>query len=224
MVTYPKKTGQSSIRSLESTYIFVGYSDDSKAYRLIPVDNHYELVRRRDVTFDEKRMAADVVSETRASSDEEPRATANDSDLERDDCEPEDATIEEISEGKPTEEKDERPGRERREPSWMKDYACLCGQDSCEQSSTSNADCPSTVVQAMSSPDRDKWKAAMELEMRAHEKNGTWVLVDRPSDKGVITSKWVFQLERGSDGSITKWEARLVKQKELISTKLIHRW
>lgn len=38
-------------------YIFVGYCDESKAYRLIPLDDRTRLVKSRDVIFDESRMA-----------------------------------------------------------------------------------------------------------------------------------------------------------------------
>jgi hypothetical protein len=40
--------------------------------------------------------------------------------------------------------------------------------------------------------DRD-WIAAMNEELDQIEKNNTWELVPRPSDKNVIGSKWVFK-------------------------------
>ena len=39
-------------------YIFVGYCDSSKAYRLIPLNDKTSVVKSRDVIFDESRMAA----------------------------------------------------------------------------------------------------------------------------------------------------------------------
>ena len=39
----------------------------------------------------------------------------------------------------------------------------------------------------------DYWKQAMKEELDQIEKNGTWELVPRPTDKNVIGTKWVFR-------------------------------
>ncbi|BBH03428.1 multidrug resistance-associated protein 14 [Prunus dulcis] len=58
---------------------------------------------------------------------------------------------------------------------------------------------------------KDKaWQKAMEAEMDMIEKNETWKLVDRPSDKPVIGVKWVYKTKLNLDGSIQKHKARLV--------------
>ncbi|BBN69600.1 BURP domain-containing protein [Prunus dulcis] len=58
---------------------------------------------------------------------------------------------------------------------------------------------------------KDKaWQKAMEIEMEMIEKNETWELVDRPSDKPVIGVKWVYKTKLNLDGSIQKHKARLV--------------
>ncbi|KAM1470398.1 hypothetical protein ACFX11_041122 [Malus domestica] len=54
------------------------------------------------------------------------------------------------------------------------------------------------------------WIKAMEEELQMIEKNGTWELVDRPSDKQVIGVKWVFKTKLNLDGSVQKNKARLV--------------
>ncbi|CAL2234204.1 unnamed protein product [Prunus armeniaca] len=48
------------------------------------------------------------------------------------------------------------------------------------------------------------------LEVEMIEKNKTWELVDRPSDKPVIGVKWVYKTKLNLDGSIQKHKARLV--------------
>ncbi|CAL8154967.1 unnamed protein product [Prunus armeniaca] len=58
---------------------------------------------------------------------------------------------------------------------------------------------------------KDKaWQKAMEIEMEMIEKNETWELVDRPSDKHVIGVKCVYKTKLNLDGSIQKHKARLV--------------
>ncbi|CAL9010025.1 unnamed protein product [Prunus brigantina] len=56
------------------------------------------------------------------------------------------------------------------------------------------------------------WIKAMEEELSMIEKNGTWKLVDRPSDKQVIGVKWVFKTKLNWDGSVQKNKARLVSK------------
>jgi hypothetical protein len=56
----------------------------------------------------------------------------------------------------------------------------------------------------------DSWKRAMEAEIQMIEKNNTWDLVDRPSDKPIIGVKWVYKTKLNLDGSVQKNKARLV--------------
>ena len=41
-------------------------------------------------------------------------------------------------------------------------------------------------------------------------KNGVWDLVDLPSNQGAISNKWILKVKRKSDGTIDKFNARLV--------------
>ncbi|KAM2102749.1 hypothetical protein ACFX1T_000977 [Malus domestica] len=52
----------------------------------------------------------------------------------------------------------------------------------------------------------------MQEEFDALQTQGTWVLVPAPCDKNVIGSKWVYKVKRNSDGSISRYKARLVAQ------------
>ena len=54
------------------------------------------------------------------------------------------------------------------------------------------------------------WKEAMDAEIESIEKNGTWELVERPTDKPVIGVKWVFKTKLNLDGTVQKHKARLV--------------
>ena len=50
----------------------------------------------------------------------------------------------------------------------------------------------------------------MEEEIDQIEKNKTWTLVPRPSNKNVIGTKWVFRNKLDENGEITINKARLV--------------
>ena len=50
----------------------------------------------------------------------------------------------------------------------------------------------------------------MNAELDQIEKNNTWELVPRPTDKNVIGSKWVFKNKMNEQGQIVRNKARLV--------------
>ena len=50
----------------------------------------------------------------------------------------------------------------------------------------------------------------MEEYLDQIEKNETWELVPRPSNKNVIDKKWVFRNKMNKDGQVIRNEARLV--------------
>jgi len=41
-------------------------------------------------------------------------------------------------------------------------------------------------------------------------KNDVWDVVPRPQDKSVVTSKWLYKIKHGADGSAEKFKARFV--------------
>lgn len=55
-----------------------------------------------------------------------------------------------------------------------------------------------------------KWIQAMEEELRSIERNGTWKLVELPSNKRSIAVKWVYKVKLNPDGGVNKYKARLV--------------
>ncbi len=72
---------------------------------------------------------------------------------------------------------------------------------------------PITYKDATISPDKAKWKAAMEAEMKSLEDNSVWTLVNLPSSGcKTIGSKWVFKQKSGPDDSVERFKARLVAQ------------
>jgi Reverse transcriptase (RNA-dependent DNA polymerase) len=74
---------------------------------------------------------------------------------------------------------------------------------------TSDED-PLTYQQAMNGADATEWLAACAEELSSFEKLNVYEVVDRPSDRKVVDSKWVFKTKRGPDGEIVKHKARLV--------------
>ncbi|GAU22432.1 hypothetical protein TSUD_123190 [Trifolium subterraneum] len=54
------------------------------------------------------------------------------------------------------------------------------------------------------------WQKAMDDELEALTKTGTWVIVDLPSHIKPIGSKWVYKVKYKADGTIERYKARLV--------------
>ena len=50
----------------------------------------------------------------------------------------------------------------------------------------------------------------MKEEIEKIEKNKTWTLVPRPTNKNVIRTKWVFKNKLDENGEITRNKERLV--------------
>lgn len=69
---------------------------------------------------------------------------------------------------------------------------------------------PITYEEAMDASDRDFWKDAINSEINSLVKNNTWVKVDAPEGRPIITNKWVFKVKTDQDGKVAKYKARLV--------------
>ena len=71
---------------------------------------------------------------------------------------------------------------------------------------------PTTLQEARSSPERDKWNEAMDKEMKSLKDNQVWELTTLPPGRKAIGSKWVYKVKTGGDGSVERYKARLVAQ------------
>ena len=71
-------------------------------------------------------------------------------------------------------------------------------------------DTPTTISEALASPDADYWKEAVQSEMDSILANGTWELTERAYGCKPVGCKWVFKKKLRADGTIEKYKARLV--------------
>lgn len=69
---------------------------------------------------------------------------------------------------------------------------------------------PSSMAEALSSPEASQWKAAADDEFNSLQKNGTWRLQDLPPGHAPISCKWVFKQKLDQEGNIARYKARLV--------------
>ncbi|XP_050918522.1 uncharacterized mitochondrial protein AtMg00820-like [Lathyrus oleraceus] len=86
-------------------------------------------------------------------------------------------------------------------------YSNLSSSMSAFTSKLSSVEIPKIVQVALEIP---KSREVVLEEMKALEKNKTWIVTLLPSGKKTIGCKWVFTVKYNSDGSIERYKARLV--------------
>lgn len=69
---------------------------------------------------------------------------------------------------------------------------------------------PSSVKEALESPDTPHWQTAMDKEYKSLVDNHTWELTDLPPNKSVISSKWIFRRKYHSNRTLSHFKARFV--------------
>jgi hypothetical protein len=69
---------------------------------------------------------------------------------------------------------------------------------------------PTNYKEAISGPQREQWKAAINDELRSHGLNVVWTLVTAPKGANIVSCKWVFKFKRLLDERIDRYKARLV--------------
>ena len=116
---------------------------------------------------------------------------------------------EEVSNEEPQQQQDfsiaiKRPRREIRKPSRFENmvaYAFPVVEEGI----------PQTFLEANSTPDKEKWKKAIDEEMQSLVKNHTWKLARLPKGKKEIGCKWVYAQKEGLQSkNDIRYNARLV--------------
>ncbi|PNX81977.1 retrovirus-related Pol polyprotein from transposon TNT 1-94, partial [Trifolium pratense] len=141
-----------------------------------------------------------------------------------------------------------RPDRKKHKPSYLSDYVCN-SSDTSTQSSSPGTLYPissfhsldhlssSHSVYTMSLTQHTKprtyneacksehWIQAMNSELEALARTGTWKIMDLPPNVKPIGSKWVYKIKHKSDGTIERYKARLVaKVRMLLAIASIKGW
>lgn len=192
--------------------IFIGYENTTKGYRVyFPQKNKVEI--HRDIVFIPdsekdskvtKKINQKAVEQIVMLDIEENQPDIADIpelrqiDLEQEaDIEEREADIEEReADNEGEQEYRQRQRRDSRKPKWMNDY---------EMSFYTETEELTTVEEAVTSKNSEKWKEAMQKELKVLRENNTWTEVPWPVNKKVIESKWIFKQKSESE-----FKARLV--------------
>eukprot|EP00253_Pinus_taeda_P008999 PITA_08999 len=199
--------------------IFIGYSEESKAYRLyIPSTKKFFV--RRDVQFIEQESWDGSIEKT----------------MNVKNCLPHDEDDEEVAEMHP---QTETPTQGQQTTPLRRNESASPSTPQSESSSASSSTCTTNerckkfrnlsdiydegmnslfvlychVDDSIHFEDAikdKKWIEAMDEEMNSIERNNTWELVELPKGKEVIGVKWVYKTKCNAEGKIERHKARLV--------------
>ncbi|KAG7599301.1 Integrase catalytic core [Arabidopsis suecica] len=196
--------------------LFVGYSNESKGYRVFLL-NEEKIEVSRDVTFDEKKTWShdekgerkSILSQVKINSQEQGRG--NDLNAEIDQVS---NALNQLHISNRAVQNSEEEGENFVGPRGFRSITDLMNQtDEVEGEALIHEMClmmaeePQALEEAMKD---GKWIEAMREELRMIEKNKTWQVVARPKDKNVISVKWIFRLKTDASGEAIKHKARLV--------------
>jgi hypothetical protein len=180
--------------------VFLGYAHNSIAYRFLVVksevcDMHIDTIfESRDATFFENIfLMKDMRSNVKFSTEIAPDNTI-----------PIESSVESFEQ---TLEKDDnevpvKNKRQRIAKYFGDDFIVYLVDDT-----------PTSIIEAYASPDADDRKEAVHSEMDSILSNGTWELSKLPFGCKPIGCKWVFKKKLRLDGTIDKYEARLVAKR-----------
>ena len=184
--------------------IFLGYSENSKGYRFYDPTSQ-KIIINRDAIFDEKSMGGTWSSDV--SDDPQSLLTAfpflNDGS-----CDSTPSSQQQMSSS----------SLERIEdtidiyvdlPIDIEHGSYYVDDEVFDDAMVVHED-PTSYTEAVSSPQKEQWKEAMQGEYDSLISKGTWILTDLPSNRIPIKCKWVYKTKTKADGSFDKFKARLV--------------
>lgn len=224
------KQNRNKLQAKAHEYIFIGYPQASKGYRLLE-NSSGKIIASRDVRFillEDSRAEGEVINPDEFFQ-EASSSTLHDTYNTPEEIVylPSDGTYEPLKKSINNDAQlqasgeasvdhqnalddtiDEVPLAERKrtqKPPSLKTIAFTYD----EQETTDDAE-PKTYEEAINGPNGEQWKEAIAEEINSLEINNTWDLEPIPRGKRVIGYKWVFKIKRNPDGTHEKYKARLV--------------
>lgn len=219
-------------------YIFVGYCEETKGYRLIDPTNPKVCIKARNVTFLETEFYNSTIQQPPQTVEISLNSpSSNESVHTSQPVIPHDATGSPSNAGS-----DGVTIRSRRrvqrspvssdsiESDDPRDETYIPGETTMEQCDSEGScyetslalqstclaseSCfdgePETAKEALQSKDSEKWRNAMSDEYKSFVDNNCWTLCELPKGQKPVKCKWVFKRKRGLDGEVLRYKARLV--------------
>ena len=178
---------------------FVGYSEESKAYRLINLKTD-KITISRDVIFMENISIQEETKEFNENN--ENKDTDVYIDLETKE-EVEEEPIQQIQQDQKNENNLRRSKRENKgvPPAKLSAYVHITKEQVLE---------PRSVAEALAGINKEEWQRALDEEYSSLLANNTWDITELPKGAKAIGCKWIFKLKRDASRNIVRYKTRLV--------------
>ena len=198
---------------------FLGYSKGGKGYRLLEeVGNRVK--HRRDVTFDETRFVftvpvpsketVDHVSNQYDRMEADQTVGARPEEPMPEGARPKTVNPVGVREAAPPEAPTKVVERAQRHcpkiKRWGIDEVYLSEMNFVHSAfSAEVVPEPITMIEALSSPESERWREATQAEFDSLKEHDTWDLCELPPGRKLIGSKWVFKVKYGESGKIDRF-------------------
>jgi transposase InsO family protein len=181
--------------------IFVGYSEETKGYRIY-FDGR-EVSLSRDVIFREEILKPPEATEIAITNEKEEEEIISEHIIEgkKDDSDEEE---------NPDEDKQISVDTEERKTMKLRDRETIKKPIRYRDAFYSTCNDPVTYEEAMTLNNADDWREAMNDEISSLIKNETWKLVDLPLNKKPISNGWIYKTKYKANEEIDRFKARLV--------------
>ena len=206
------KQGKLEARALKC--VMIGYQQGVKGYRLWCIEpGRGKVIVSRDVIFSETEMpfrsTSDAGKEKVETSEFEVEAEENQQQQKEEisasesSQEPQPPTPQSWKLARDRARRAVKPSTKYSDAEFL--FFCLLVAEEVEYSE------PCSYEEAVESKDHQKWMQAMIEEIDSLLKNGTWVLVERPDGRRVVSCKWIFKRKLEAAGTEkVRFKARLV--------------
>ena len=188
---------------------FIGYPANTKGYKIL-LDNGTTVISR-DVTFDE---TSSMLPKTNLPKTNLPKTNLPETIpfSDTDDNEAVGAPAEPEAPPSPpiALRRTERAAARRPASLWQDDAYRITDRTTAIVNIATTAAEPTSLEEALQSPEADQWRLAMDEEIASLAANDTWTLQPAPPSIKPIPVKWVYKEKRDANGNIERHKARLV--------------
>lgn len=219
-LAYAVQNNRNKLDRKSKPYIFAGYCENTKGYRLLDVES-YKLTIARNVKFIENqflkhlnftKVESDVIIELKTPCVSENRTESEQTSVTTDDANDSEASTSSLvtdhhSDATYVPDVSFETDDSRAEYVEADENFFLCGFLTGE---ACGSDDPRTVEEALNSPEARQWRAAMKDEYQSYLDNKCFTLTDLPKGAKPIKTKWIFKKKRGLNGELLQYKARLV--------------
>lgn len=193
-------------------YIFVGYCNESKGFRLVDPENPSKCIKSRDVQFIEGKSVQNIDSNLNQDNTNDLEFLNNMEQVESENPSEEYPNLD-VSDTSSSSSYDHEPTDVSWNPNMTSDDASSEEiEDPVEMVMTASAhiDVPLSLQEALSGHEKEHWEKAMAEEYESFENNKAWNLTELPPGKKAVKCKWVFKKKYDADGKLVRYKARLV--------------